>query len=1020
MQEFDASYGRLNKAQKQAVDTIEGPVMVVAGPGTGKTQVLAMRVANILKKTQMRPGNILCLTFSVSGATAMRERLRELIGADAYGVTVSTIHGFCASVIAQYPIVFEQWAMKEQVSDIEKYSILNTIIDQVSAHSKLINQKDPYARDSDILSRIGEIKREGKSTDDLHAAARAYDEAMKIKSKPGTKAHEKNLLSARKFHDFVDIFERYTTALQEKGRYDYDDMILTVLKVLQEEDWILQGLQERYQYILVDEVQDTNGAQWAVINRLSTYDTLPHDPNLFVVGDDDQAIYRFQGANLRNMLTFHERFPKAPVIPLTISYRSTQPILDAAANLIAKNDERLVGRIKGLEKDLTAATKEKGETPQLLRAPSDTAEPWLIADLVEERLKEGLPAEEIAILTQKNAELFPLYDVFRARGIPVILHGKANLLEHPLVADALAILRALVHLQSDGKMIAALSCESFGCHSADLSRLALAAREKKMKISEILSHLEKSDLDLLHKDRLIAARDILFDLSHGTERRTVLDTVERALRAVAGEADQKDPLALAAIESFFQFAKQECLRKANLQFHGFLKTLEFYADPQYGQATLTYELPHLVTEGVQLMTAHQSKGLEFHTVILSNFRDGHWDNRRTPSGVSVPEDILYSWDSDQKKFEKGQDERRVAFVAMTRAKRELIFTCPLEVSIGNKHRPISPSGFFAEAGVLPEQEAKLKNPEHASLFLFPQSRKLDEELQAYLRQRLETFSLSATSLSRFLRNPQEFLAVDLLGQPEEFDEATSRSLGYGSAVHWALQSWGVAMQKGESFDESKFLEAFGWYLAERTILTEKQREDLTAIAEEALPAYFGERLSEKSLLYGLEKKYTVELGDLRLNGKIDRIDLVSQNSGDVIVIDYKTGAPKTESMIRGGLEAGEISLGDDGSQFRQLVFYSLLLEKADPLITPVRFALEYIGERGEDPKRVEFAVNDQEKAALRSLIKQVWEKIQELDFTSIALPAAVPAGLESAIKEQKSRSKKTASKKEKSVKHSLF
>jgi DNA helicase-2/ATP-dependent DNA helicase PcrA len=682
------------------------------------------------------------------------------------------------------------------------------------------------------------------------------------------------------------------------------------------------------------------------------------------------------------MLSFHERFPKAPIIPLTISYRSTQAILTAAQAVIEKNDERLVGVIPGLTKNLTAFTKEQGPEPTLLRSASDTAEPWLVADIIEDRVKQGIDAKEIAVLTQTNNELFPLYDVLRSRNIPVLLRGKADLMAHPLVVEALAIMRALLHTQSDALLSSALASSAFGTHPADISRLLLLARDSKKRLHDVLVDLEHSDAPFLKKEELINARDTVLELAYALETRTVLETVERVLHLLSNLP--RDPLDLAAIEAFFAYTKEQCLKKSSQNYRGFMHDIEFYADPEFGQARLTYTLPHLVTEGVQLMTAHQSKGLEFHTVILTNFRDGHWDKRRKPGSVSIPEEILFGWSSDQKKFEQHQDERRVGFVAMTRAKRELIFTCPKEVSVGEKHKPVSPSAFFAEAGTLPESEAALKNPEQASTLLLRPVRVLDKELEAYVKERLENFSLSATSLARFIRDPQEFLEMDLLGQPEHFTEGAIRRLGYGSAVHWALKEWGIAQKEKKEFDEKKFLEAFTWYLNEKTILSEKQREDLLSLAGAALPSYYSQRLSEHSpIIYSLERDYRGRLGDIPLKGKIDRIDLLSANGGDVTVIDYKTGAAKTEREIRGGIEPGTISRIDEGQNFRQLTFYALLLEKADPLIRPVSFALEFIGERGEEPERVELVVQEAEKKALESLIGDVWTKIQALDFTPL-------------------------------------
>lgn len=989
---FEDQYSKLNEQQRQAVDTIEGPVMVVAGPGTGKTQVLSMRVANILKRTQMRPGNILCLTFSVSGATAMRERLRKLIGADAYGVKVSTIHAFAQSIIEENAFLFDDWSAREQISDLEKVRQMNIIIDQISGQSELINPKDPYGRVTEILQRISQVKREGKSLQDLLGVADEYDVVMAAKSKPGTKVHEKNLAAARKFRDFITIFKKYQEMMEKTGRYDYDDMILHVIRALSEEDWLVQNLQERYQYVLVDEFQDTNGSQYRFIELLTTYKDLPNEPNIFVVGDDDQAIYRFQGANLQNMLSFHTRFPKAPVIALAISYRSTQSILDAARNLIERNEERLVGRIPGLQKLLTAASGKEGIAPLLLRPPSDTAEPWLLADIIEERIKNGTPPEEIAVLTQTNLELFPLFDVLRVRGIPVLLRGKDDLLIHPLVLQAIAVIEALDNPRSDAKLSAALACGCFNVHPADLARLHGAAREKKSHMLELLLDFESgNEISLISPDALVIARDTLLDLHYKVSSRTALETVEHVLRDCGlvivpeeGADSAIDPHDLAALEAFFAYVKKQCLEKRSCTFKDLLSDLRFYADPAYTQVRLTYELPHLSVSGVRLMTAHQSKGLEFDVVILSNFRDGHWDKRTKRTGVALPEDLLFGWEKEQKGFEQHQDERRVAFVAITRAKKELLLLCPHELTVGEKSRTISPSGFFAEMGTLGEEEGILKEPERASLLIHAPATLLDGALKAFIEERLKTFALSPTALNRFLRDPQEFLSVDILQQPEHFDESSVRSLGYGSAVHWALRSWAVAKKEGKPFTLEQTIEAFSWYLRERTILTDKQRDDLLSLGTESIGKYFEQRLKESNpYLHAIEHDYRARLGDIPLKGKIDRIDRQSETSSLAMVIDYKAGKAKSEGEIRGGMDEGKISRTEEGSHFRQLAFYALLIEAADPLLKPESFTLDYIGERGEHPLQRSFIITDGEKEELRKLIREVWSKIANLDFTSL-------------------------------------
>lgn len=979
MPDFDAALARLNDAQRAAVETIEGPVMCIAGPGTGKTQVVAMRVANILQKTQMRPGNILCLTFSMSGATAMRQRLRSLIGSDAYGVSVNTIHGFCNDLIGQHPQVFEAWSALEQISDVERYRVVNMIIDDLMPDIEIVNKKSPYGRTKEIIDRISQVKREGKTSKELWQAVERYQQEMETKSKPGTKVHERNLLSARKFEDFAKIFDKHQLLLQQSQRYDYEDMILTVIRAMESEEWLTAGLQEKYQYILVDEFQDTNGSQYRVIELLTTYASVDQAPNLFIVGDDDQAIYRFQGANLQNILKFHQRFPAAPIIVLSTSYRSTQPILDAAGRLIAKNTERLVGTLPSLRKDMKSAKEEQGIEPMLLSAPSDAVEPWLVAQLVQDRIAQGIEPGEIAVLTQTNSELLRFYEAMRASGIPVQMEGKVDLLTHPLVRQTLCILKAVQDLYSTPALVDALYCACCDCHAADIGRLNVLQRQSKKPMIEILLEIDipgtpSAALILAKKSHLIRIRDVLIELSGQLASRTVVDTLERLLKGVglipddASRFTALDPVDFAAVQAFFDRVRYRAYEQPQFSFCTLLHDLEMYENPDNGGLRMSFSVPHIIQNGVRLLTAHQSKGLEFETVMLVNFRESHWDKRRNPSGLSIPEDLLFGWQKDQKSFEQNQDERRVAYVAMTRAKSELIFTCPVEITTGDKARQVSPSGFFAEAGPLPERAGEIRHPERVSTLLLPVIRSIDDEFKTFLRHRLETFALSVTALNHFLEDPQLFLTMDLLHTPSK----KSVSLIYGNAVHAALKKWGFGLQEGPPLTRELFLDEFRNYLVERELTTEKERKGLLAVGEQALTRYFDDRLSSLSpYVHKVEYSLKGHLGEIPIKGMLDRLDLDHPDSARATVTDYKTGRPQTDSEIR------------DGDYYRQLVFYALLLESARGDLQPHAFILEFIGEGAEHPVERRFDIPEQDKKELSRVIDAVWAKIQALDFTPL-------------------------------------
>ncbi len=977
MKNFEEEYQRLNSEQQEAVDTVEGPVMVVAGPGTGKTQVLAMRVARILQKTQAKPSNILCLTFSTSGATAMRERLRHLLGAEAYGVTVSTIHGFANDIISSHPIVFDDWSAHEQISDIERYRTMKRIIDSMLPNVSLVNRKNPYIRIKDILSRFSDLKREGVvDSVRLHSIAEEYTATLAKKSKEGTKAHEKNLLTARKFTDLVRMFLAYEQSLLDSGRYDYDDMLLTVNAALHEHDWLLAELQERYQYILVDEFQDTNGAQYEMIEHLVTPKTVDDVPNIFVVGDDDQAIYRFQGANLQNILKFHHRFQSAKIIVLQTSYRCSQKILDAADALISHNTERLTERIPHLTKKLQAGVHYRNEpAPTLLRCPSEVAEPWMIAECIEEKIQAGVLPQDIAILTQTNKELRPIYDVLQAKGIPVQLSGKLDLLQHPLVSQVIALFQAGMSPESSALLSSALGAACLQCHPADLGRLFDAAPRSTSLLSYLLLFGDPAGtpnpVSLFRPESVIAARDFILELHQGISSRTIVETFEFLLKKsgiLPTDTFSLDPLDYAAIQALFDTVKYRAYEQPSFTAQSFADDLLYYLEPEYGDIRLTYDAPHLTDEGVALMTAHRSKGLEFDVVFLPSFREKHWDQRQRPSPVSMPEDLLFGWSSEQKKYESQQDERRVAFVAMTRARKELYFTCARQFSRTDKTSAISPSGFFAEAGDLPEAERELMHPERIGTLLFTPVRHIDQEFASFLRKKLQTFSLSVTALNHFLEDPKLFLESDLLQVPQ----AKNSSLVYGNAVHDALKKWALAVQSGQVPSSIQFVEHFAEYLATREVLTEKEQVSLLSLGRESLPRYFSQKLegSIPSILK-IECPIQAQLGDIPLKGKIDRIDALQPGSSDVRVIDFKTGRPKTELEIR------------SEDYFRQLVFYALLLEKGMPYFVPREFVLDFIGEGEHHAVERVFSVTSDEKKLLEQVIGDVWKKVQALDFTPL-------------------------------------
>jgi DNA helicase-2/ATP-dependent DNA helicase PcrA len=341
LDKFQTEYARLNDQQKKAVDQIEGPVMVIAGPGTGKTQILSARIGRILlSDAQIEPDNILCLTYTDAGVVAMRRRLAQFIGPDAYRVSLFTFHAFCNEVIQDNLGLFEKTSL-DPISDLERIELLKELIDGFGKDHPLKRYRgDVYFEINSLQSLFSLMKREGWTADYICQKVDEYIKDLPNRdgytAKRATKEYKKGDLRTDKIAEQQERmqkllaackeFSKFQEMMRKRNRYDFDDMINWVINAFGENEDLLRQYQEKYQYILVDEYQDTSGSQNRIVELLINY---WDKPNVFVVGDDDQSIYRFQGANVENMLAFGNSFGQdLMTVVLTDNYRSTQPILD--------------------------------------------------------------------------------------------------------------------------------------------------------------------------------------------------------------------------------------------------------------------------------------------------------------------------------------------------------------------------------------------------------------------------------------------------------------------------------------------------------------------------------------------------------------------------------------------------------------------------------------------------------------------------------------------------------------------
>src|SRR5258706_9302121 len=502
---FAEEYEQLNEKQKLAVDTIEGPVMVIAGPGNGKTQILASRIGKILLETDVFPQNILCLTYTDSGAVAMRKRLLQFIGPDAYKVNIYTFHAFCNEVIQENLFLFEKTVL-DAVSDLEKIQLFKELIDSFPKNHPLKRYRgDVYFEVNNLQSLFSTMKREGwtpsfidQKIDEYLAGLsnreefiykRKYKEFNAGDLKKDKVDDEKERME--RLRSAVGEFDRFQQLMRKKNRYDFDDMINWVIKAFGENKNLLANYQERFQYILVDEYQDTSGTQNKLVELLISY---WDKPNVFVVGDDDQSIYRFQGANVENMLNFAGNYKNDLLtVVLTNNYRSTQPILDVSKTLINRNDERLVKKIPGLSKELLSTNKQINELtnkPIIREYETQQQEMTGITKNVQQLLLQGASPGRIGIIYKENKYGEELAQYFKLLNIPVYSKRHLNILEIPLAQKIILLLKYLatehdVPYSGDEMLFEILHFDWFHLSPIDIAKLSIETSEKKYNDNKI-------------------------------------------------------------------------------------------------------------------------------------------------------------------------------------------------------------------------------------------------------------------------------------------------------------------------------------------------------------------------------------------------------------------------------------------------------------------------------------------------------------------------------------------------------
>lgn len=1066
---FTDRYASLNAAQKQAVDTIEGPVMVVAGPGTGKTELLSVRAANILAKTDTLPENILCLTFTESGQAAMRERLVGIIGKDAYKVAIHTFHSFGSEIMSHNREYFYRNALFEPADDVKQYEILRSIFEELEFSSPLSSMMNgEYTHLSDAKKVISELKRSSALTSDellavieqseasldaierilvpilservgkstaaqLHGAledirtstyeteslyevrplAHVITDSLEAMLEDTEAIHPTKPISAWKASWFERdenknlvfkdrkrltklkalsyIYFQYLDRMEKQSLFDYDDMIMQVVHAVEVHDDLKFNLQEKYLYIMVDEFQDTNLAQLRILHSLTDNPVNEGNPNILVVGDDDQAVYGFQGADISNILNFSDSYPNRQLIVLTDNYRSCEKILGASRAVITQGTDRLEERIPELDKQLSAKKAEKGSV-SVWSAPSIDAERSEIIRRISKSIKEGTDPSSIAVLARRHADIQSLLPFFQRAGIAVRYEREESVLDTAPV-KALEQVALIVIALADGEhgKVESLLPE-FLAHPAwklapkDIWRLSLDAYTNRQNWMEVMA--TTPEFVPIHEWLTARAQDVsnltlepMIDLLIG---KSSDETTESPYFSYffSPEALENNPEgyieclgALRAIRGKLRDYKP----KGTHDLRAFIDFIELHRRLDIGISLRGTSIAN-DTAAVQLLTAHKSKGLEFETVYVFNSVDSVWGQsaRSVSRSISYPENLPLAPTGNT------ADERlRLFYVAMTRAKKELIIT---HAESNDSDKQTLPADFLLAVDaprVTVAEQTLQEAQETAELAWYEPLVTPSPDLKTLLAPQIDKFKLSATSLNSFLDitrgGPQNFLLNNML----HFPKTKPAPASYGTAIHWTLQQAHTHLSAtGEQKPLEDSLHDFEVALT-RERLSDYDFQQYLLQGSKHLPIYFASNVLPMSPSQKAEVSFgfqDVRAGEAKLTGSLDMID-IDPREKTMTVTDYKTGRPSVSW-----------EKGDDHTKLKlhkyrqQLIFYKILAENSSEYhnytVTHGQLAFIEPTKAGESIL-LSLDLTDEDIERTKLLIEAVWKRICSLDFPDI-------------------------------------
>jgi DNA helicase-2/ATP-dependent DNA helicase PcrA len=1066
---FGVEYDRLNDAQRQAVDQIEGPVLIVAGPGTGKTQILSLRVANIMRITDTDPSSILCLTFTNFAATNMRERLNQFLGTSAHNVKVRTFHSFASELMQLYPEYFWNGARLTNVPDAVQLDIIQNILTNLPLDDPLAMKfADNFTALSDVKDGLKLVKEAGltpqklvaivkanlayikdvaeprlieileaslsiKKLDELWVAVEALPDqqleeliyplqslstvlkgelssSIDLDKELGKTTYtgkwkrkwiqtvnsEKGMYSEIKRNQWwlslAEVYESYRQHLHARGFYDYSDMIIEVLTVLEQNQELRASVQESFLYVLIDEFQDANKAQIRLAQLVANNEATNDEPNIMAVGDDDQSIFAFNGAELNNMLNFKSSYKSVKMVVLTENYRSTQAILDTARSVIIQSSVRLINQLPELDKKLIAQAKLiQGEIKHF---SYPTKEHQL--SLTSERIKQSWEADgsqSLVVLARNHSSLRQISFFLQQAGVPIRYERQNNILELPLIQQLELLAEIVVAINAGDNQIInhhlrhLLNDPSWQIDPEELWKLAVNNYTKRENWLDSLSHCENQELVNLHKWLLwLAARasqeqlPTMIEYLLGLRTGEFLTSPLRENYLALNNINSTYLSALSGLNILREMVYEFSASRENIRLTDFVRFVSLNRD--LGRQIVDESWFISSERAVELMTIHKAKGLEFDEVYILDAVESEWQPRHI--GRKPPANLPL-----QPYGEDFNDYARLAFVAVTRSRRSLFVSSYYNDAKGQKTlaSPLFASLPFEQYDSSHESVDQTQRLIEANLS-WPRLENDNEKV--LLTPRLENYKLSATGLLRYLDisqgGPTNFLERELLRLPE----ITTTHMAYGTAIHVALEA-AQNLTNNNQFELSAIKQAYQAKLMASQLPLDSINKYLPH-GIKIIDNLFNQ------LGFKLEKGGQAEvsfsnvmIGKVPVTGALDHVQF---DNGNLLITDYKTGVPLSGFATRDQTKAIKA-----WRHRTQLLFYCLLASSSNQFrnIRSIRARVVYV--EAENPKQLSLTLeaDKTELDQLNTLVHKVWLQIQMLQLREAVLYPQTIDGIEAFI-----------------------